>query len=144
MVLDRVTTASLFAILSNLYQEHAVYFLGFLGLDLASHWLQVVTTYAKGNESHKGDDESESAVVKIYYKSRIVLSSICACAEYFGCAFYVMAHSSTSWMLEPLIMQYLFYISIAGFAYKQFINIMQIKTSTLRLVHLDLEDKKDK
>mmetsp|Transcript_12168 Transcript_12168/g.10788 ORF Transcript_12168/g.10788 Transcript_12168/m.10788 type:complete len:145 (-) Transcript_12168:234-668(-) len=78
MVLDRITTASLFAILANVYQDQAIYFLLFLGLDLGSHWLQVVTTYAKGNDSHKGDDDSESAVVKIYYKSKIMLASVCA------------------------------------------------------------------
>ena len=76
MVLDRVTTASLFAILANIYQDQAVIFLGLLGLDLGSHWLQVVTTYAEGNESHKGDADDELFIVKMYYKSKIVLTSI--------------------------------------------------------------------
>ena len=78
MVLDRVSTASLFAILASIYTEHALYFYVLLGLDLGSHWLQVTTTYSKGNLSHKGDDPNENPFVKIYYKSKAVLTVTCA------------------------------------------------------------------
>ena len=45
MVLDRITTASLFAILASIYTDYAVFFYCMLGLDLGSHWLQVTSTY---------------------------------------------------------------------------------------------------
>mmetsp|Transcript_40064 Transcript_40064/g.45959 ORF Transcript_40064/g.45959 Transcript_40064/m.45959 type:complete len:152 (-) Transcript_40064:186-641(-) len=84
MVLDRISTASLFAILANAYPNIAVIFYFFLGLDLGSHWLQMCSTYMAGDLSHKGDNKDETFIVRMYYKSRFVLTALCACAEFFG------------------------------------------------------------
>lgn len=137
MVLDRVATASLFAILASTYPEYCTFFYIFLGLDLGSHWLQVVTTYMAGNVTHKGVDKDETFIVRMYYQSKVVLATICACAEFFGCALYCSAHKELDWLYYHPVIQVLFYISIVGFAIKQFINLVQIKTSTFRLVEAD-------
>ena len=143
MVLDRVSTASLFAILASIYPHHAIYFYVLLGLDLGSHWLQVTTTYSKGNNSHKGDDPDENFFVKIYYKSKAVLTLTCACAEYCGCALYCLGNKETMWLFDFHIINILFYISLIGFVYKQFINIIQIKTSSQRLVDADMDQPQE-
>ena len=137
MVLDRVWTASLFAILASLYSDYAVVFYFFLGLDLSSHWLQVTSTYMAGDLSHKGDNKSETFIVRLYYKSRFVLTLLCAWAEFFGCALYWMAKAETKWLLENPIIQIMFAISTVGFVLKQFINLVQIKNSTLRLIEAE-------
>ena len=78
MVLDRITTASIFAILGGLdyYKDKAIIFYCLLGLDLGSHWLHVSSTYMAGDASHKGDNETETFFVRLYYKSRFVLTTL--------------------------------------------------------------------
>ncbi|WZZ06144.1 hypothetical protein YC2023_092065 [Brassica napus] len=84
MVTDRVSTACLLVILSQVYRPSLV-FLSLLALDIASHWLQMYSTFLAGKSSHKDVKDSTSWLFRLYYGNRIFMCYCCvSCEKHFS------------------------------------------------------------
>jgi CDP-diacylglycerol--inositol 3-phosphatidyltransferase len=83
MVTDRVSTACLLVILSQIYRPSLV-FLSLLALDIASHWLQMYSTFLSGKTSHKDVKDSTSWLFRLYYGNRMFMGYCCVSCEVIG------------------------------------------------------------
>ncbi|KAL2905294.1 CDP-diacylglycerol--inositol 3-phosphatidyltransferase 1 [Bienertia sinuspersici] len=66
MVTDRISTACLLVILSQIYRPSLI-FVSLLALDIASHWFQMYSTFLTGKASHKDVKDSSSLLFRLYY-----------------------------------------------------------------------------
>ncbi|KAH7681766.1 CDP-diacylglycerol--inositol 3-phosphatidyltransferase protein [Dioscorea alata] len=80
MVTDRVSTACLLAALSQIYRPGLV-FLALLGLDIASHWLQMYSTFLSGKSSHKDVKDTGNWLLRAYYGHRLFMAFCCVACE---------------------------------------------------------------
>lgn len=159
MVTDRVATSCLLALLCTLYPPYQPLFLSLLMLDIFSHWFQMYATLAMGAATHK-DTKSRSVVVRFYYSNRIFMGFCCVCVEVLYLLLYLMAHpeyrgwapvalpgplaaaaKESGWALGrgdtvPLLCL-LAAAAIPGFAIKQAINVVQLRTAAAQLVAYD-------
>ena len=53
-----------------------------IGLDISSHWYQMVATHASGKSSHKTIDLTQNLLLRLYYTNRKVLFLVCAGNEW--------------------------------------------------------------
>ena len=151
---DVISAASMYTILATLKEYKDYYFIFYLlfGFDLGSHWLQVCSTFLKGNSTHKGEDDDELYIVKLYYNSYTILACLWLLAEYFLLSLYSRNFESlptcvlfegggrcgTSFLLEKYsILRIIFIASWVGFVIKQIVHLAQIYSSVLRLLSLD-------
>ncbi|KAK3412708.1 hypothetical protein EUGRSUZ_I01421 [Eucalyptus grandis] len=80
MITDRVSTACLLVLLSQVYRP-GLSFLLLLALDISSHWLQMYSTFLTGKVSHKDVKDSTNWLFKAYYGNRMFMAFCCvACA----------------------------------------------------------------
>ncbi|KAH9648446.1 CDP-diacylglycerol--inositol 3-phosphatidyltransferase 1 [Citrus sinensis] len=80
MVTDRISTACLLVILSQVYRPGLV-FVSLLALDIGSHWLQMYSTFLTGKTSHKDVKDSTNWLFKAYYGNRMFMGYCCvACS----------------------------------------------------------------
>ncbi|KAF6170353.1 hypothetical protein GIB67_043043 [Kingdonia uniflora] len=80
MVTNRVSTACLLLILSQLYRPGLI-FLSLLALDIASHWLQMYSTFLSGKASHKDVKDSTNWLFKAYYENCLFMAYCCVASE---------------------------------------------------------------
>ncbi|KHN25464.1 Putative CDP-diacylglycerol--inositol 3-phosphatidyltransferase 2 [Glycine soja] len=80
MVTDRISTACLLVVLSQLYKPSLI-FLSLLALDIASHWLQMYSTFLTGKTSHKDVKDSSSWLFRAYYGNRMFMAYCCVSCE---------------------------------------------------------------
>ena len=71
MLTDRCATMCLCVVLAMFYPTWAVAFQFAMSLDIASHWLHMLSTMMKGATSHKAIDLSGNPILRIYYTSRV-------------------------------------------------------------------------
>lgn len=90
MLTDRCATMCLCVVLSMFYPTYAILFQLAMTLDIASHWLFMVSTMMKGSTSHKAIDLSGNPILNIYYTSRPVLFFMCAGNEIFFSMLYML------------------------------------------------------
>ncbi|KAG5409672.1 hypothetical protein IGI04_005991 [Brassica rapa subsp. trilocularis] len=127
MVTDRVSTACLLVVLSQVYRPSLV-FLSLLALDIASHWLQMYSTFLAGKSSHKDVKDSTSWLFRLYYGNRIFMCYCCVSCE---------VVVSTLTQISPLSL--LLALTIFGWSMKQTVNIIQMKTAADVCVLYDIE-----
>ncbi|KAK3009228.1 hypothetical protein RJ639_014765 [Escallonia herrerae] len=77
MVTDRISTACLLVILSQL----GLVFLSLLALDIASRWLQMYSTFLVGKVSHKDVNNSTNRLFKVYSGNRMFMGYCCVACE---------------------------------------------------------------
>ncbi|CAF2063288.1 unnamed protein product [Brassica napus] len=92
MVTDRVSTACLLVILSQVYRPSLV-FLSLLALDIASHWLQMYS-------SHKDVKDSTSWLFRLYYGNRIFMCYCCVSCEVLYIILLLIANNQTENLLN--------------------------------------------
>ncbi|KAL8540074.1 hypothetical protein ACS0TY_001602 [Phlomoides rotata] len=80
MVTDRISTACLLVVLSQVYRPGLI-FLSLLALDIASHWLQMYSTFLVGKSSHKDVKDSSSWLFRLYYGNRKFMGYCCVSCE---------------------------------------------------------------
>jgi CDP-diacylglycerol--inositol 3-phosphatidyltransferase len=163
MVTDRVATSCLVAVLCTLYPSWLLPLLSLLMLDIFSHWFQMYSTLAAGAESHK-DVRSRSLVVRFYYSQRLFMGFCCVSVEVLYLCMYCLGFEQfRTWGVMPLpvavrglpalaglpllpdgapAVAVLAAAVLPGFAVKQFVNIVQLRTAAGQLVALDQKGRK--
>jgi len=146
MVTDRVSTAALLVVLSHLYKPCFMFFLGMLALDIASHWLQMYSTFLSSKTSHKDVKDNKSWLMKVYYQRRLFMGYCCISAEVLYLILYELAENPSDSVVKvfmaalkkksPLMLLGL--LALPGWAIKQIVNLVQIKTAAETCVLYDL------
>ncbi|GMY05439.1 CDP-diacylglycerol--inositol 3-phosphatidyltransferase 1-like isoform X1 [Fagus crenata] len=150
MVTDRISTACLLVILSQVYRPGFI-FLSLLALDIASHWLQMYSTFLSGKVSHKDVKDSTNWLFKAYYGNRMFMAYCCAACEVLYIVLFLLAENQTESLMNVLMrsakrslfISSILALSLFGWAIKQTVNIIQMKTAADLCVLYDI-DKKQK
>ncbi|EEE65750.1 hypothetical protein OsJ_21413 [Oryza sativa Japonica Group] len=133
MVTDRVSTACLLALLSQLYRPGLV-FLMLLGLDITSHWFQMYSMFLSGKTSHKDVKDTGNWLLKLYYGHRPFMAFCCVASEVLYIILFLFADEKSTSLLNvcrcflkgsPLTF-FVFISTLVGWALKQVINIIQV------------------
>ncbi|XP_062087317.1 probable CDP-diacylglycerol--inositol 3-phosphatidyltransferase 2 [Humulus lupulus] len=149
MVTDRISTACLLVILSQVYRPGLV-FLSLLALDIASHWLQMYSTFLSGKVSHKDVKDSTNWLFKLYYGNRMFMAYCCVACEVLYILLFLLAKNDTENLMDILIssakqnalLAILVSLSLFGWAVKQAVNVIQLKTAADVCVVYDVEKNK--
>lgn len=72
MLTDRCATMCLCVVLAMFYPKWAIVFQLSMSLDIASHWLHMLSSMMKGSSSHKTIDLSGNPILRLYYTSRVI------------------------------------------------------------------------
>ncbi|CAF2190336.1 unnamed protein product [Brassica napus] len=147
MVTDRVSTACLLVVLSQVYRPSLV-FLSLLALDIASHWLQMYSTFLAGKSSHKDVEDSTSWLFRLYYGNRIFMCYCCvSCEVVLYIILLLIAKNQTENLLNVVVatltqispLSFLLALTLFGWSMKQTVNIIQMKTASDVCVLYDIE-----
>ncbi|XP_072961690.1 probable CDP-diacylglycerol--inositol 3-phosphatidyltransferase 2 isoform X1 [Typha angustifolia] len=149
MVTDRVSTACLLTILSQLYRPGLV-FLSLLALDIASHWLQMYSSFLSGKTSHKDVKDKSNWLLKAYYGHRPFMAFCCVGSEVLYIILYFIADKESESLLEVCLialkqnslLSFLFSLTLLGWGIKQVINIIQMKSAADACVLYDMKRSK--
>ncbi|KAH7518408.1 hypothetical protein FEM48_Zijuj09G0168400 [Ziziphus jujuba var. spinosa] len=150
MITDRISTACLLVILSQVYRPGLI-FLSLLALDISSHWLQMYSTFLAGKVSHKDVKDSTSWLFKLYYGNRMFMAYCCVACEVLYILLFLLAKNETENLMDVLTRSVkestpvcaLLGSSLFGWAVKQAVNVIQLKTAADACVLYDI-DKKQK
>ncbi|KAF3952127.1 hypothetical protein ACB098_07G146900 [Castanea mollissima] len=145
MVTDRVSTACLLVILSQVYRPGLV-FLSLLALDIGSHWLQMYSTFLSGKVSHKDVKDSSNWLFKAYYGNRMFMAYCCAACEVLYVVLFLLAENQTESLMDvlmrsvkqSLLISSILALSLFGWAIKQTVNVIQMKTAADLCVLYDI------
>lgn len=149
MVTDRISTACLLVILSQLYKPGLI-FLSLLALDIGSHWLQMYSTFLSGKASHKDVKDSSNWLFKAYYGNRMFMAYCCVSCEVLYLILYLVTEGEGNNLINVLsssgqkssLFSLLTAVSVFGWGIKQFINVIQMKTAADVCVLHDINKKK--
>ncbi|EFN58951.1 hypothetical protein CHLNCDRAFT_19755 [Chlorella variabilis] len=146
MVTDRVATTCLLAVLAVRYPAAHLPCLLLIMLDISSHWFQMYSTLAMGSATHK-DTNSRSFVVRAYYRSRLFMGFCCICCEVLYLALYLLSwrqYQAPALALPALLQRLplpqaavMALVALPGFAVKQVVNVIQLRTAAQQLVRFD-------
>jgi CDP-diacylglycerol--inositol 3-phosphatidyltransferase len=142
-ILCRISTLGLLIILAMFYNHISMFIQLLAFLDISSHWFQMYSTLACGEQNHKA--MTDNILLKIYYTNRIVLFSLCAGNEVFLLSCYLQYFA-----IGPLVYLFGFYkglyevlfiFSLPFFVVKQFLNVIQLIMAVMRIANLDVEKR---
>ncbi|KAL8234603.1 hypothetical protein R6Q59_020703 [Mikania micrantha] len=149
MVTDRISTACLLVILSQVYRPSFV-FLSLLALDIASHWFQMYSTFLAGKSNHKDVKDSTSWLFKLYYGNRMFMGYCCVACELLYITLFLLANDSDKMndvlmgaAKQSVISAALLAFLLFGWATKQLVNIIQMKTAADLCVVYDINKKRN-
>ncbi|KAF7810777.1 putative CDP-diacylglycerol--inositol 3-phosphatidyltransferase 2 [Senna tora] len=150
MITDRISTACLLVILSQVYRPGMI-FLSLLALDIASHWLQMYSTFLLGKASHKDVKDSTNWLFRAYYGNRMFMAYCCVSCEVLYLLLFFLSENQTEKLMDVLassfqkisVVSFLLATTLFGWAIKQIVNIIQMKTAADVCVLYDI-DKKQK
>ncbi|XP_031381498.1 CDP-diacylglycerol--inositol 3-phosphatidyltransferase 1-like isoform X3 [Punica granatum] len=148
MVTDRISTACLLVILSNVYRPGMIFLL-LLALDIASHWFQMYSTFLSGKVSHKDVKDSTSWLFKLYYGYRPFMAYCCVACEVLYIALFLLAEKNSENLTDVLVssvkrcsaLSFLLVVSLFGWTIKQAVNVIQMKTAADVCVLYDIAKK---
>ncbi|KAJ7967151.1 CDP-diacylglycerol--inositol 3-phosphatidyltransferase [Quillaja saponaria] len=148
MVTDRISTTCILVILSQAYRPGMI-FLSLLALDIASHWLQMYSTFLLGKVSHKDVKDSTNWLFKAYYGNRMFMAYCCVSCEVLYIILFLISENQnrnlidvlSSNLQKNLLLSLLVAISSVGWIIKQAVNIIQMKTAADVCVLYDIKEK---
>lgn len=148
MVTDRISTACLLVILSQVYRPGLI-FLSLLALDIGSHWLQMYSTFLVGKTSHKDVKDSTSWLFRLYYGNRMFMGYCCVACEVLYITLFLLAKEQTENLTDvlvgavqqSLVLAILLAVLLFGWAIKQSVNVIQMKTAADQCVLYDINKK---
>ncbi|KAK2381558.1 CDP-diacylglycerol-inositol 3-phosphatidyltransferase [Trifolium repens] len=148
MVTDRISTACLLVVLSQLYKPGLI-FLSLLALDIGSHWFQMYSTFLAGKASHKDVKDSTNWLFRAYYGNRMFMAYCCVSCEVLYLILFYLAENQTETLADVLssnlqkitLISFLIGTSSFGWATKQIINVIQMKTAADMCVLYDIDKK---
>ncbi|KAH9679192.1 CDP-diacylglycerol--inositol 3-phosphatidyltransferase 1 [Citrus sinensis] len=132
MVTDRISTACLLVILSQVYRPGLV-FVSLLALDIGSHWLQMYSTFLTGKTNHKDVKDSTNWLFKAYYGNRMFMGYCCVACEVLYLILFLIAGKQSESLVDVVAstvrqgspLSFLVALSLFGWAIKQTINVIQ-------------------
>ena len=148
MVTDRVSSNILIMILGVLYGRD--YFMGFAilaMLDYASHWFSMYASVYTGSGSHKTMNETRPWLLRIYYRSKVVLFMLCLAQEASLMALYVLKAGSSGSGLGGLLYSLawnVFVVSAPFSLLKQIINVVQLIDASNQIIDKEASKPKRK
>ncbi|KAJ0987935.1 hypothetical protein J5N97_006291 [Dioscorea zingiberensis] len=148
MVTDRVSTACLLAVLSQLYRPGFI-FLALLALDIASHWLQMYSTFLSGKASHKDVKDSSNWLLRAYYGNRLVMAFCCVACEVLYIILFLLSENQSGSVItvslaalsQGSLISLPLSLALFGCVIKQAVNIIQMKTAADACVFYDMKRK---
>ncbi|OWM83961.1 hypothetical protein CDL15_Pgr004392 [Punica granatum] len=148
MVTDRISTACLLVILSQVYSPGLI-FLSLLALDISSHWLQMYSTFLLGKGSHKDVKDSTNWLFRAYYGNRKFMGYCCVACEVLYIILFLVADNETENLADVLLslakqsspLTFITALSLFGWAIKQIVNVIQMKTAADVCVLYDINKK---
>ncbi|KAF7142412.1 hypothetical protein RHSIM_Rhsim05G0056700 [Rhododendron simsii] len=148
MVTDRISTACLLVILSQVYRPGLV-FLSLLALDIGSHWFQMYSTFLAGKASHKDVKDSTNWLFKAYYGNRIFMCYCCVACELLYITLFLLAKNQNENLTKVVVeaakqnsaLAVLLVLLLVGWAIKQAVNFIQMKTAADLCVDYDIIKK---
>ncbi|EPS69275.1 phosphatidylinositol synthase, partial [Genlisea aurea] len=151
MVTDRISTTCLLVILSQVYRPGLI-FLSLLALDIASHWLQMYSSFLTGKTSHKDVEDSRSWLFKLYYGNRKFMGYCCISCEVLYIMLFLVSDKKRMMMDQALVngatgsKAYLCLLcaSVVGWMIKQVVNVIQMKTAADACIIYDIMKKQKK
>ena len=148
MVIDRVSTAGLLMLISQLIPDYSVIFILLMMLDVGSHWLQthsaLIGRNLQTNINHKSLKE-DFFIVRLYYTNKYCLFIVCLFAELFLLLIYWKGFYAIHF--ESILMNLLLFVSFIIYSFKQYVSVIQMISAAKRIVVVDLEEynqRKDK
>ncbi|KAK9178235.1 hypothetical protein WN943_027425 [Citrus x changshan-huyou] len=99
MVTDRISTACLLVILSQVYRPGLV-FVSLLALDIGSHWLQMYSTFLTGKTNHKDVKDSTNWLFKAYYGNRMFMGYCCVACEVLYLILFLIAGKQSESLVD--------------------------------------------
>ncbi|XP_031495551.1 probable CDP-diacylglycerol--inositol 3-phosphatidyltransferase 2 [Nymphaea colorata] len=137
MVTDRVSTACLLVVLSHFYRSCFTFFLALLALDIASHWLQMYSTFLSSKTSHKDVKDSTSWLLRAYYGHRLFMGYCCVGSEILYIILFLASGSQSESVIDVLVnnvrnksmFSLPILVALPGWAVKQVVNVIQMKTA---------------
>lgn len=142
MVIDRISTAGLLMLLSQLYSDYSVIFIYLMMLDIGSHWLQthsaMMGTNLKTHINHKSLQENYYTV-RLYYTNQPFLFSVCLFAEVFLLLIYLRHFYSVFFATYWIIYIFVFF-TFCVYALKQYISVIQMLSAAQRIVSMDIRE----
>ncbi|CAD7928516.1 unnamed protein product [Amoebophrya sp. A120] len=146
MVTDRFGSNILLAILAHLYLDYAQVCFALMVLDLVSHWAHMYASLLTGSGSHK-DMSNANFFIRLYYKSRIVLFTVCAAEQLVYAGLYVMYFTSDGGPTNAIIFQITsiaVMVAVPLHVFKQGMNFLQLYYATEALNEWDFNHKATK
>ncbi|KAF8163228.1 CDP-diacylglycerol-inositol 3-phosphatidyltransferase [Crassisporium funariophilum] len=144
MVTDRCTTSCLLCYLSSAYPTYALYFQFLIALDFSSHYMHMYSSLVTGSTSHKTVTSDVSRILWFYYNDSRTLFFVCAGNELFFVALYLMKWTTTPIGLYGLDLTFPTVMAVSTFpifAFKNFINVVQLWKASKILVGVDLAER---
>ncbi|GMP93791.1 hypothetical protein CsSME_00043491 [Camellia sinensis var. sinensis] len=152
MVTDSLTvliTMSCVSGLALLVYWPGLVFLSLLALDIASHWLQMYSTFLVGKVSHKDVKDSTNWLFKAYYGNRIFMCYCCVACEVLYIILFLLAKNQNENLKNVImnatkqnsVLSVLLVLLVVGWAIKQAVNVIQIKTAADACVDYDINKK---
>ncbi|KAG9390065.1 CDP-diacylglycerol--inositol 3-phosphatidyltransferase [Carpediemonas membranifera] len=142
MVTDRFSTTCLCVVLARMCPDLTLLLQLIVALDISSHYIQMYTSLALGKVSHKDVGTSKgimNTLMRLYYTSRPVLWTLCFGNEAFLLGLYMLY-----WFPENAFYRIVWVISVPLFAFKQFMNAVQLGTACGSLIEEDTKGKAGK
>lgn len=124
MLTDRVSTMGILMTLGHLYVDYFFVFQMLLVIDIVSHWVHFFSASLQGKVSHKISDRQTNPLMRLYYESKLVLTTVCAIEQIFYCSLLVYYHEQdnaelATYLLWPII------IGAPVIMFKNYINLLQ-------------------
>ncbi|KAB5541596.1 hypothetical protein DKX38_014570 [Salix brachista] len=137
------------AVLDMVTDRPGMVFLSLLALDIGSHWLQMYSTFLLGKASHKDVKDSTNWLFKAYYGNRMFMAYCCVACEVLYISLFLLAQNETEKLMDVLkasitegsLVSVLVVLSLFGWAIKQLVNIIQMKTAADVCVLHDINKK---
>ncbi|XP_010431797.1 PREDICTED: probable CDP-diacylglycerol--inositol 3-phosphatidyltransferase 2 [Camelina sativa] len=135
------------AVLDMVTDRPSLVSLSLLALDIASHWLQMYSTFLSGKTSHKDVKDSTSWLFRLYYGNRMFMGYCCVSCEVLYIILLLIAKNQTENLMTVVVesltqispLSILLALSIFGWLIKQIINVIQMKTAADVCVLYDIE-----
>ncbi|KAH9679150.1 putative CDP-diacylglycerol--inositol 3-phosphatidyltransferase 2 [Citrus sinensis] len=96
---DRISTACLLVILSQLYRPGLV-FVSLSALDIGSQWLQMYSTFLTGKTSHKDAKDSTNWLFKAYYGNGMFMGYCCVVCELLYLILFLIAEKQRESLVD--------------------------------------------
>ncbi|CAJ1933702.1 unnamed protein product [Sphenostylis stenocarpa] len=124
-------------------------FLSLLALDIASHWLQMYSTFLTGKASHKDVKDSSNWLFRAYYGNRMFMAYCCVSCEVLYLILFYLAENQREKLVDVIssnlqktsLLSFLLGTTLFGWAVKQIVNVIQMKTAADACVLYDIDKK---